>query len=1408
MANNIRQIDENSYFTQYAWALENCDVKSAFNDFLNKELNIKDENIKKQLYDDYIKHNITKNITKLELDVLNYILKYEYSSYYAGEEIVRIDENKGEQSFKILEPGYYLITLKGASGMCKGITRSQYHSSEIVTFTDNSNYLYINKNLNFHLELKSASTIRIYNGYVEENENHLFLFQLGEVEIKDSKTYQVGSFDEKNFIVGNENGTFLDYANFNDNPLSSNFYTITLINNGIILKNQAFSFDEDTYISGIDSIHAKEITDKIKESFYKKTIIKNLEYHTLKSNSYSTFLKDDNKSNIFNKNILHGGDGGSISFILYVENEKTFTYNIGCADNDKNTTTFIKSTDGKYFAFAEKGANTDSSSNFTFTDLQKNQGLLDVIKTTNFEDQASDSLPLNEMINFHVGENFDYNTFYAGCGRGAIIIDNKVRHQYYGGGKNGEGVRLNEFKVAYYQRPGNGQINITYLGSKYSKKASVKLSTENCASQLYIENDTFPIIQNIHLQLSFNNLSGAFEISGDNQKNSLFINRKRYLNYVECDIDIKKITEPKQILFKYNKDLKYISYDEDETKFTNLTGKFNDCFLGYDKDLQFNAKAIGSFSLNTALISAYNSSNFLFDKEFICKLEEFNPTSYKSVYRFANFENLKIFNEVFDIIVVSFTKKNTLNLNKYVDPFGNEIFGESTGKIASISYKLDSIESNFFDYQDGFKIYVAKNTKFFIKLEYSSSRIRLDESLSSFVGITNIYKKNIDFDGSYIEDTYFSKDSKTNFQIIEFIPSTSQDINLFIEKNTYSVSISPDLYGNFNIVNIFNKIEYEVGEEVSLSFSLKNYLRVSHLLNRQTTGKHTLNNSTVGGSFCYKYFDDSSKFESFFKIGKNEFNLASTTVESLLSRQDFNLGSSYLGKITKKTDDEITSDCGIFSVSSRKVDTSYKTDKGPIYNGTKSLISNLFLKSVSAINEETVQLNFFMKENDLNIRLSSNYNIDEVLFIVENSFSSYQSIFKQYFFKVYCCGGPTGNGENAGGINPRSETEPDLGGPGGDGYFGGNGSPGGSTRFWTVSLETWHSFIPTDLALKTYYGAPGGFPGRGFIKPGNLGSDGDSGLGNACAAVTVDTNDDISPSGVPQPAYCGIPFCGVFFFGKKNENFLNTTMYVKAGTKGLDLLTNTYRKYGRGGGAGLPSFFTIMNSDSYVKFIEISEDYKKLSYTGLDAYSNVEKNSFVFEGGVAGLSHTFEKRTQNEICDQIWSLADGVGTPARWCGVPATSWFYNEPLPVSHSSDWFLLHHNQNSDSIVSKRLVDMEYFTSTGYPDPQYKFHTLSQFDKIYDTIVTDNEDNFQSIKNTVFLYNTNDNFSNSDYDLNTDRQLGDWYVNELQFNGQNCVSYENGIVKFITYKNDNNIGRANSISEILDDGKDDTIK
>lgn len=1416
--NKFIEINVNDDFKQYAWVLESYDVKAAFNDFLRIEQGIQpegNEEILNELYKQFLESKSSDHMTQLQFDVLNYILKYESGVYKKGEIIADIVEESGG-NFTINEPGYYYIEVTGNAGNSSGIYNNYLKdiSSEVTTLTGTGVTLYVKDDLKFNLIVKNGKDDKRIGGYIELNKKYAFFYSAKAIngpldKSKNYGDYTTGFSDISK--VNPEDFTLYDYAVFENDIFNENFFNVTFVENGLSVHRD-IKISYNTYTCGVSNDEVNTSMGKIDEekcSYYSNIIKENLTQKNCKVLGYSSVIETGattQRSQILHQNELHGGDGGFINSVIKIKEPLTLQYTIspkGSGEKNSLKCDFFE-------MIAEAGGSLSSnSSKYKFNDVDdyNELGLYDSIDGHKFSNQAD----LTAKFDSHIGESIDHDVL-CGCGRGIYKDSNGiVQHVFYGGGALGEGVRLNEFGTAYYQEKDIGHIRIKYLGSQYCKTQAFNYDSEHKEDISLYTNEKIPVSDNIDIKLNLRKLYGCFDKNGIEE---IIEPVSRHLNYIDAKLITKNVTD-KTYIFKHN-DNQYVSFEPLTEEYSYVNDEntnecnFNSPLFGTGKSLTLNTiMKNNSECFDMKFIYAYN---FVINPKLYMEIESFKNS--KLILNFSDIEtNVKIFRKYSEVLSISFLLKNTLELPQIIDSFGDITHeGDPNAKVDSIEYKTDyGDEKNFLTYNEGQTVYISKGTTFYLKFNFSSPRIVIDDQASSFSGKVSYIKKNLELDGRNILDYYFNPSEKNNFQYVIFSPSFSQDVSIFIKKYTYTFKLVQDLYRNLVVNNVSLKNDFEVGECCEISFNLKNYERISHLkadVDTERVSYMSTSNIASNKQFVpnYAYVDTANQYESFLMFYDEDesentsYNFCDIRINNMLSRKGClgkNVGQMQEGQ-----------DWGLFAIGSRDINEKYYTE------GFKSSVGPqvkfMAINKSKNLSDELITLRIYFKESNIKLRLSSDYCNGEEVLIYENGESSIMSFFKPYAFVVEISGGPTGNGENASTEKEKGYKSATMGYFGGDGYSGGNGGASGDTSYWAPSKTNWH-FAITDLHLDCSWGIEEAYAGRGFIKAGGIGSEGKNTLTHNQQCLFKESNNP-TPWTDKCNWYTSIPIVRELRIFKTIEDFKPIIFYFKAGVQGLNLVISSGD--GRGGGAGLPSFLTAISNNSY---FTIKRDFDKsresdtsfprfydYGFKHLITSGAALMTGLIVEGGIAGVSRGCDVQSY-EFTRHIWSLSDIFNIarydkedqyecykPYKWVnGHKSSSTSYEDFYAISNVNE------EDGLDRLLNNNMGDenkYHLFSSTGYFKGineeslsfQQKFKDTMSYDKNYLRLINKKDDGTYEFKDTVIPYtNTGDQFSNVVNDHGREDDVSSRYLNHDNFIGKAFYSYESGIIKITTHNN-----------------------
>lgn len=1371
MKNNYT-VDRNSYFKQYAWAMENYDLRAVFMAFLEKERSITDESIKENLYQNFIKNNESNIVTDLQLDVLNYVLKLENGVYKTNDVIFECDDSDDDGSISILEPGFYLFELYGASGTCSDKNKNfLIPTGENTTFSDDKGLikLYVSKELRFFLEIQDKFTYTRVKGNVELNQDYVFLFS------DEIKSGFASPSNDPDFTVGSSQSKFYDFFKFQSNPLEKEFFYLKSVLNKYSLFVDDIHNGKKGYLTYNSFVY--DNANNCKYKYYKDIIDYNIKTGTLKEFEFSRFLTIED--GFFNENYLHGGDGGYCSVIIYIDKEQKVSYHVGSYATESDTS--VKLVTSGLDIYAECGCkSTKNKYSKTQRASSSVKGLKDIVLSNSFKDVSSKKTETGKF-NFHIGENFDYKDYKSGCGRAYAAFDGQgAEFCTFGGGRLGSGIRLNNFNTAYYQKPENGKIKITYLGSLYSKYVLFddisKNDTSNieCLTHIVKTNgqSRLPLGCNVNFKFFTSQYDGGIFIDNSCIDDKNISDKDRLLNYISFQLksDFEKDV---QFSYSFKSKHKYIDFSVDEDNFVlENTNDFYDKVLGYDSNgddsFSLDLKFLYSKSYITSLLYAYNKFNectYNDKSSYNAYLQSFDENSYKSSYIFSNFKCIKIINIFESIIAISFNYESTrVSLPAINDSYGNTVYYAENGYIEKIKYTLTDETDDLKYYTYNNKFIIPVGSSIVIKLFYNTGRVILDESLSTYNGSFDVLDKNVDLSNEYHPYKYFNPSFEENYQYIKFTPASSQEVKFVIKKYAFNLSVLPDIYGQLNVSCLENKMSFEPGEEVNLSFPLKNYIRVSHLLNyayEDYTDKQS-------DKIMYKVTEKLHKFESFFQVGHNtDLNLCDDKIAALLNRE---------GCYGIESNQD-----GVFCLSQREINC--RIDKNDIYKSfdydeqiRNGKLSSIICASYKPITEELITIRFYFKENDISIRLTADYNPCEKIQVVENGDSSIIDIFKNYSFVLFGCGGPTGNGQSGG--NAKSSTEDaHFGGNGGDGYHGGNGGNGGNTK--NIAKPTpnkWKNFLLVGVNINGYYSGEGGLAGRGFIECGSHGTNGRNVIADACLGQVNESNLDLRDEYCTKCLYyASFPrSIKINIHCSSNSTKSNMKVYLYSGRQGFSFVsTAPIETDGKGGGSGLASFLYAYDDKTAIDYIGNSGKYYIFNNNRLDKKENLK--SLIFEGGVSGLSRIQDSHTSHRPIT-VWTFPTGGFQEQKHDRSTNTTikFFTKEDIKANGNISTMYKFHESLFEEVDSNERLSANCYTHTNGKDANEFIINLNQ-QSIFKECLSDNIKDGLIFTNDVYALYANE-ISDDKGGKSIEKIMYDYPIR-----GNSYFSYETGILGII---------------------------
>lgn len=944
----------------------------------------------------YIKDRFLSNDVDLKekVEIINSLLKY-YKIEYRRNDIVQ-NLTTGNGDFTLV-PGFYFVEMVGGNGGCdalgpKNTTRRQndfYFKNFIVEnfFINSINNSYTLK-FTTHFQWLYSSQVGSKYGTYEINNFGIFLHLEKEIlEYTDSFEYiQLnGTINEKKFydystITLNRTDTFFKKLNFNrlgvfSSSNASLYQKITLTKN---LKNNNFENSSLYTIQKYQSLYDSYCNENIGEniaSFSNMDIFTNI---------------DDN-----NINVGHGGSPGIIKKILRIDDLTRFNYSIGEAgttDESKNLSkdgknTTLKSTNTTKFNLIAEGGKAalfdGSSWNYTFKDSNYNE----VLKEKIGPDVETEFSCVSEVLN----------------GNGIIQIDNNTQ-SFNGSNIDGQGIQLNDFETLYYSDEKNGYIKIKFLGPLSNSLCGLNISLGtglSCSSfdTTIITNSSYSFLIKLNSRndiLDFTKSKiNEIPIKSLLENNKINLKIKKYKNYYEFSFDCIKFSSFNFYFEKITKNYLFVEdFSDKAIKYDYINYINNDDFIKFyfHDDLTFNKN----------LLLLYNSlydSDIIFDKN--------NNITTIIRIKNKNIYFLDYFEKMYDI---TFAVGNEIQLfpkTSYIT--GEVIFDDSEdiGKINSIEYSIDG--QTLKSYTE--KFFVSPNTDIYIKLNYSSKRIKISKELSGLDSSVIIYPLKF--------NPITNSTVNENIQFIQLKINQSKDLKFFITKNTFKINLFEDLNGCISSFIVGNTTEVEYTDEVIIKFELtKNqYISLRDLNKADDNIEAITNNYLIG-------FYDAEKYESSIYVGQS-------LNENIL------LGD-------KSQYSELDSEIRMAEKSLHAKCITNREGKSFFYSSVNTYTKNLNLELCFYV--------FRMPENEISIRLTSDYIRNSKLFDVKELDEETVQLNKSCYIRYIGSGGNTGNGSD-GSSPPTTATAINPGGCGSSGFIGGNGGNGASTSGFSLYIE-------------------------------------------------------------------------------------------------------------------------------------------------------------------------------------------------------------------------------------------------------------------------------------------------------------------------------------------------------------------
>lgn len=722
---------------------------------------------------------------------------------------------------------------------------------------------------------------------------------------------------------------------------------------------------------------------------------------------------------------------------------------------------------------------------------------------------------------------------------------------------------------------------------------------------------------------------------------------------------------------KYSRYGAFFDYDESE-RYTIKS--FNDDYLLEAKEFYVDvAYEDQNIDINMDVLSRYNG-RFTNDEDYydaIGKKTSIVISNDIEDNSIPKQRNIYIVGTVQDVYQLSMSYANTLDLPQITDYFNTALTIMKYKEGVKIDHcevyfdfnKIDASENDSKKsyYIEGKKLKVAGGQYVVIKVWFTSPRVRVNETLTNFP-ISAVYNdlcKDItynDLDRQVFDPRDLDQSGKNepwknyknlagidnSFEYIEFyMPSYSLNVDVYIEKNTHSVTILDDLYIRTTQRILSDKTEFEFYEPVPIGIELSKNIRVSNLYTPY--GVYEKNNTDSNNERCYIIKPKNNlKYESFFSFNKSYDNLDVDNEDKVKIFQDEIVPIYNDGTINNNFNKIFISDT--FWLKSSRLDISGQTSD----NSLLGLSAVYQPQYASKFSDETAVYVFSMNNCSMTMRATSAYLPFTNLCIIENGQSIALSLFKPVSLVMAMSAGATGNGGNGSkyGNNVKEHTlimplfdliPGNIGGFGGDGFIGGTGGEGSTGTGIDAGVDDWHGVAITGFGLYYIGGAIGGLGGRGFLTSSGGGSPGAGSFGISGYASLYGYEDVVTDSIIKNRTflYTGCAFIGYFSINVKNTD---TTIYsgpnitIKTGIKGSDG-TDGYgneTRNGGGGGPGTPSYLRILNSDLFV----INELYNMMPcHIYSDSpnaknyiFSNTNEYSNIFLGpGIRGQAYALQR---------------------------------------------------------------------------------------------------------------------------------------------------------------------------------------
>ena len=945
---------------------------------------------------------------KEKVEIINSLLKY-YKIEYRRNEVIQ-EKNSGSGNFNLV-PGFYFIEMVGGNGGCDAI------GSENEIRSKTNNFIFRNFIVNDFFK-------NVVNTNIKLQFTTHFQWLYSSNSVSRYGTYEINNFGiflhlEKELPYYTENFSLIQTDGVENVKKFYDFSKIILLRSDDNFKKLSFNLlgkfssnDEQIY-------HTISLTKNLRNiDFESSFLYTNVQSYRDFYNSYcnenignnvasfaTTSFYDFIENN--NINVAHGGSPGIIKKILKIDKLTTFNYTIGEAGttdlslnssrDGKNTT--LNSIDNtiRFIAEGGKAAKFDGTNwNYNFRDSNYNE----VLKEKIGPDVETEFSCVSETLN----------------GKGTIQI-NDISQSFDGSIIDGQGIQLNDFETLYYSNKKDGYIVVKFLGPLSNSLCSLNISLGSglsCSSfdEKLISNSNYSFIVKLNSRKDILNFDTS-KINGISIKDYLENNKvnlkiKKYKNYYEFSFDC---IEP-SFDFYFEKIEKNYYFIE---KFSDNTIKYDYInYISTEDIIKFYFKDDNTINKNLLLVyNALNDNENLFSKDGNTTTLNFTNSN-KNIYIPESFE--KLYEVIFNI-------GNEIQLEPKTSYITGEVIfddSEKIGTITKIEYSTDNM--SLFEYSNKFT--VGPNSELLIKFTFSSKRVKISKELSGLDSSVRTYPLNFNPITNTLENSSY-------FQFIKVSINRNTEYSFYISKNTYKLDLFEDLNGYVSINTVGNTSEIEYTDEVVLKFYLKKNMYISlrdlDLSSDidQSTGKINKTNNYIIG------FYDKENFESSILIGSS-FN-EEILLGDEIQYEDF--GTKYSS--IKFAKNSLHGKC----ITSRPNNSFF-------YSSESTYKKNL--------ESELCFYVFKMPEENISIRLSSDYIKNSKLFDILELNEDSVSLNKDCYVRYIASGGNSGNGGDGYSI-PMQSSQTRSGGSGSSGFKGGKGGSGGSTSAWSIFVS---GFIP------------------------------------------------------------------------------------------------------------------------------------------------------------------------------------------------------------------------------------------------------------------------------------------------------------------------------------------------------------